>query len=292
MNRATGRLFVGLQYLLPRYWLTSVVYRLARVRWRPLKNGLIRGFVRMFAVDTREAAEPVPDGYRTFNEFFVRDLVPGARPVDPSPRALVSPVDGTVSEAGPIADGMLLQAKGMQYSLEDLLATDLDEAEPFTAGRFMTLYLAPHDYHRVHAPFPGRLTAMRYVPGELFSVNDATAQLLRGLFVRNERLVCHFATDAGPCVLIFIGAINVGSITTPWTGEIRPRRRGVVSELDIAKSGVDTQVAKGDLLGWFNMGSSVIVLLPRGACELADDLTRGRKLRMGEALATLHGLAG
>ena len=291
MSRLRAHLFVWLQYLVPRFTLTALFYRVARIRRPFVKNLVIRGFVRLFDVDTDEADAVVPDGYGTFNEFFTRALKPGSREIDPAPGSLVSPADGSVSEAGTIERGRLLQAKGIRYSLDDLLATDLDEATDYDGGRFVTIYLAPHNYHRVHAPLAGTLTALRYVPGDLFSVNDATAQVLPGLFARNERLVCHFRTAAGPLALIFIGAMNVGSITTPWSGEIRPRRHGVVQSLDLARSREPVELDKGGLLGWFNMGSSVIVLLPRGAGELRDDLERGRPVRVGEPLATLPALA-
>ncbi len=291
MSSAAARLFVWLQYLLPRYALTRLCYRIARIRQTRLKNLLIRGFVRLFPVNTDEAGAAVPDGYATFNDFFTRDLKVGARPIDPAPNAIVSPADGRISELGRIEHGTLLQAKGMRYSLEDLLATDIDDAANFEDGNFVTIYLAPQDYHRVHAPQAGRLTASRYVPGDLFSVNDATAERLPRLFARNERLVCHFATDLGPLVLIFIGALNVGSITTLWSGELRPRRHGLPSELELPQVQNGYTVERGGLLGWFNMGSSVIVLLPRTASRLRDDLRPGTPVRMGEALATRRDIA-
>lgn len=290
MKSLKARLFVGLQYLLPRFLLTAVIFRLARVRHIRVKNVLIRTFVRLFSVDTAEAAAAVPDEYETFNAFFTRELKPDARRIDSAKRSIVSPVDGTVSEAGIVSHGMLLQAKNHKYSLHDLLATDLEAAASFEDGHFVTIYLAPHNYHRIHAPLAGRLTAARYVPGDLFSVNEATVSALPGLFVRNERLVCHFTTDIGPIALLFVGALNVGSISTPWTGEIRPRATGMVEQMDLARSGIDTTVPKGGLLGWFNMGSTVILLLPRGACELRDPLVSGTPLRMGESIATSTGV--
>ena len=151
-------------------------------------------------------------------------------------------------------------------------------------GRFATIYLAPYNYHRVHAPFDGELVAARYVPGDLFSVNEATVSRVAGLFRRNERLVMHFRTASGPAVLIFVGALNVGSISTPWSGEIRPRKSGIVDTIDISNH--DSNVRKGDLLGWFNMGSTVILLLPDGACKWNDDLEPGDTLRMGESIGT------
>lgn len=280
------RAFVLLQHLLPRHLLTALVWRLARIRTPAVKNRLINGFVRVFDVHLDDVRGEVPDDFETFNDFFVRELAPGARPVADAADAVVSPVDGTVSFAGDIHGRALFQAKGIDYSLDDLLATDLDQARRFVDGSFATIYLAPYDYHRVHSPLAGELVAARYVPGDLFSVNERTVSQLRGLFRRNERLVMHFRTDVGPAVLVFVGALNVGSITTPWTGEIRPRKSGVVEALDIARH--PARVEKGDLLGWFNMGSTVILLLPPGAAEWNGGLRPGARLRMGEAIGRLR----
>jgi phosphatidylserine decarboxylase len=282
--------FVALQYLLPRHWLTAAVWRIARIRHPAVKNFLIRRFAAAFDVDLDEVRGSVPDDFATFNDFFVRELKDDARPIDDDDDAVVSPADGTVSVAGRIRGDTLFQAKGLDYTLSDLLATDLDEAERFVDGHFATIYLAPYNYHRVHAPLAGELVAARYVPGDLFSVNESTVSRVSGLFRRNERLVMHFRTAAGPAVLIFVGALNVGSISTPWTGEIRPRKGGVVDVLDITSHPV--AVEKGDLLGWFNMGSTVILLLPDGACEWDDDLEPGHRVRMGEEIGELRGIAG
>jgi phosphatidylserine decarboxylase len=278
-------LFVILQYVLPKHLLTALVYRVARIRRPGIKNFLIRTFVGAFDVDVDEVLKPVPDGFKTFNEFFIRELDAGERPVDDRDEMLVSPVDGTVSIAGSLQGGMLVQVKGMSYSLEELLATDLENAHAYDDGQFATIYLAPYNYHRVHAPIDGSLVAARYVPGDLFSVSAETVARVRGLFRRNERLVLHFDTPLGPAAVILVGALNVGSISTPWTGEIRPRASGVVEALDISAHSAD--VRKGDLLGWFNMGSTVILLLPRAACEWNDDLEPGETVRMGEAIAKL-----
>jgi len=280
--------FVVFQYLLPRHWLTAVIYRIARIRNPRIKDFLITQFARAFDVNLDEVKLEVPGGFATFNEFFIRELKDGAREIDDDSDAIVSPADGTVSVAGVIRGDSIFQAKGIDYSLGDLLATDLDEVAHYIDGNFATIYLAPYDYHRVHAPFSGDLVAARYVPGDLFSVNEATVSKLNGLFRRNERLVMHFRTDHGPAVLILVGALNVGSISTPWTGEIRPRKAGVVDVLDISKH--PTNVSRGDLLGWFNMGSTVILLLPQGACEWDDDLEPGETLRMGEEIGELRGM--
>ena len=281
----TARLFIVLQKALPRYWLTRLVYRLARIRNPAIKNFLIRRFVAAFNVDISEACHAVPDGYPTFNDFFIRELRDNARPVDPAPDSLCSPVDGTLSASGRIRGDQVFQAKGMSYSLPELLAVDVDDASVYNDGAFATLYLAPYNYHRVHAPFDGKLTGLHYIPGDLYSVNRATVQLLPGLFARNERLVCHFQTGQGPAAVIFVGALNVGSITTPWTGELRPRRHGMVD------GAMSADVAKGDLLGWFNMGSTVILLMPPTTVSWDESLSEGQTVFVGQRIGRL-GLAG
>ncbi len=276
--------FVALQYVLPRHWLTSITFALARLKSPRVKNFLIEQFVKLYDVDTDEIKNDLPHDFETFNAFFVRELKEGARPIDAGAGTIVSPVDGTVSLTGRLRDNVILQAKGLDYTLDDLLATDLDEARAYGNGRFATIYLAPYNYHRVHAPFDATLLAARYVPGDLFSVNEATVSKVRGLFRRNERLVMHLGTAHGPAILVFVGALNVGSISTPWTGEIRPRKKGIVDALDLSSH--DTKVAKGDLLGWFNMGSTVILVLPDGMAEWDDNLDPGKTLRMGESIGT------
>ncbi|MDJ0812136.1 MAG: archaetidylserine decarboxylase [Woeseiaceae bacterium] len=281
-----SRLFVWLQYLLPRFWMTALVYRLARIRNRRFKDLFIRRFIGLYKVDIDEVKREVPGDFATFNDFFVRELEDGARPIDDGAASVVSPVDGTVSSAGGIQGNRIFQAKGHDYTLEDLLATDLQEARRFVDGAYATIYLAPYNYHRVHAPLDGRVTAARYLPGDLFSVNTATAAHLPGLFRRNERLALHFDSDRGPWVLVFVGALNVGSISTPWSGEVRPRRTGVVESIDLANG--PQQVARGDLLGWFNMGSTVILLTPPGACDWNPSLQAGATVRMGEMIGELQ----
>jgi len=277
-----ARLFVFFQYLLPKYWLTSLVYRIARIRTPAVKDFLIRGFIRLYDVDVVGVKLAIPGDFATFNDFFVRELEDDVRPIAAEPGTVVSPVDGTVSNAGSLHGCNIVQAKGIDYKLDDLLATDLSDARAYSDGAFATIYLAPYNYHRVHAPFAGELLAMRYVPGDLFSVNEATASNLPGLFRRNERLVLHFSTQHGPAVLIFIGAMNVGSISTPWSGEIRPRKKGVVETIDL--NSATRSVKKGDLLGWFNMGSTVIVLLPPKVCEWHPTLSTGKTVCMGQVI--------
>lgn len=274
--------FVVFQYLLPRHWLTSVIYRIARIRNTRVKDFLITRFVQLYNVDTEEIKLAPPQDFPTFNDFFVRELSDGARDIDNNAASIISPVDGTVSVTGTLRGDSLLQAKRINYSLDDLLSIDLEDSASYINGRFATIYLAPYNYHRVHAPFDGELVAARYVPGDLFSVNDATVSKVAGLFRRNERLIMHFRTTHGPAALIFVGALNVGSISTPWSGEIRPRKAGTIDAIDISAHG--TNVCKGDLLGWFNMGSTVILLLPDGACEWDEDLECGDAVRMGQPI--------
>ncbi len=285
-----SRLFVLLQYLLPKFLLTALVYRLARVSVPPAKNALIRGFLKLYDVQLDEVRGRVPEDFRTFNDFFIRELEEGARPVDPDARAIVSPADGTLSQAGTLRGNRILQAKGIDYTLEDLLAADLDTARQFAGGAFATIYLAPYNYHRVHAPVDGELVAAHYVPGDLFSVNSMTAAHVPGLFSRNERLNLHFRTAFGPMVVVLVGALNVGSISTPWSGEIRPRKSGVVETIDLSTA--PREISKGDLLGWFNMGSTVILLLPQDSCSWRENFDPGVTTVMGEAIGHLVAPAG
>ncbi len=280
-----ARLFAYVQYLLPKYWLTAIVYRVTRIRHSGFKNFIITKFVKLYKVDTSDISLTLPDDFANFNEFFIRELRADARPIDANAQAIVSPVDGTVSQAGELRGAEILQAKGIEYSLDELLATNLDEARAFSAGHFATIYLAPYNYHRVHAPLAGELVSASYVPGDLFSVNTATAANIPGLFRRNERLILNFNTSIGPAAVIFVGALNVGSISTPWSGEIRPRHSGVVESVDLGAKSI--AVAKGELLGWFNMGSTVILLQPKDICDWRKDLAAGNTLRMGEAIGRL-----
>ncbi len=282
-----SQLFLLLQHILPKRLITALVYRLARIRVRAIKDLLIRSFLKIYTVNLDEVARSVPDEFVSFNDFFIRELNSDSRPIDSSASSIVSPADGFISAVGHIEKNSVLQAKGLDYSLEELLATDLHEAQSYYDGSFATIYLAPFNYHRVHAPFAGELVAARYVPGTLFSVNQMTVSKFRGLFVRNERLICHFRTAAGPYVLILVGAMNVGSITTPWTGELRPRKGNIVENIDLQRTTPPRSADKGDLLGWFNMGSTVILLLPPHVCEWRSGLGSGDALRMGEAIGRI-----
>ena len=284
MSEITAKLFIALQRLLPKYLMTALVHRIARIRQVAIKNFLIRQFIRLYRVDTEQLLHPVPDGYETFNDFFIRALADGSRPVSENSDDIVSPVDGTVSAAGALDGEQLIQAKGHHYSLSDLLASDTADAERFAGGAFATIYLAPYNYHRVHAPVAGKLTAIRYIPGALYSVNYATVRQLPRLFTRNERVACHLDTECGPMILLFVGALNVGTINTIWTGDIRPRKVGVVEAFNLNSLQVKSDFARGDTLGWFNMGSTVILITPPGSGDGFARLAAGQALRMGEMI--------
>jgi len=279
------RLFVGLQYLLPQHLLSRVMRALTRVRTRPVKDLLIRGFLRLYTVDMAEAERSDPGAYDSFNAFFTRALRPGARPVDAAPEAVVSPVDGTVSQAGSMAGDLLLQAKGIRYSTADLLGGDRDLARSFEGGEFATIYLAPFNYHRIHMPLEGTLRRAIFVPGDLFSVNSATAASVPGLFARNERVACVFDTAAGPVAVVLVGALFVGSMSLSWLGEVTATGPGA-RELTTTGGKLPT-LGKAAELGCFNMGSTVILLFPRGALQLTPGLAPGSAVRMGQRIATL-----
>ena len=284
---AAGRAFVALQHLLPQHGISRLVLQATRSRAPAFKNALIRLFVRGFKPDMADAVERDPTAYASFNEFFTRALRPGTRPVDPDPHAIVSPVDGTVSEAGVLSADRLLQAKGHEYSLRALLAGNAAWERTFAGGSFATIYLAPYNYHRIHMPLPGELRESFYVPGRLFSVNRTTAQLVPGLFSRNERVFCGFDHGGVPWALILVGALNVGSMATVWHGDVTPRKHREVTALPVNDVLAPSVLAKGDEMARFNMGSTVIMLLPPGAGRWQDSLAAGRVLRMGECIGSL-----
>jgi phosphatidylserine decarboxylase len=285
---AGGRAFVALQHLLPQHGISRLVLAATRSRAPAFKNALIRLFVRGFHPDMSDAVETEPTAYASFNEFFTRALRAGTRPVDADPRAITSPVDGTVSEAGALTADRLLQAKGHQYTLRALLAGNTAWERTFAGGSFATIYLAPYNYHRIHMPLAGELRESFYVPGRLFSVNRTTAQLVPGLFSRNERVFCGFDAGGTPFAVILVGALNVGSMATVWHGDVTPRKHKEVTRLPVTGLLANPFLPKGAEMARFNMGSTVILLLPPGAAEWSDNLRAGSTLRMGERIGTLH----
>lgn len=281
-SRLSARLFVGLQYLLPQHALSSAVFWLTQRRWPGIAHWVICAFIRLFQVDMSEAAEPDPRVYPSFNAFFTRALRADARAWPTAANAIGCLVDGRVSQIGAINDDRLIQAKGRDYSVIGLLGGDPQLAARFRGGQFATLYLSPRDYHRIHMPIAGQLSATIHVPGRLFSVNPTTVASVPRLFARNERVVCLFETHAGPMAVILVGAIFVGSIETVWAGRLTPPRASEVHRVDASASG--PQLARGDELGRFNMGSTVILLFPAGRTFWEPSLQAGMAVRCGEAI--------
>jgi len=282
------RLFIASQYALPQHFLSRIVYRLTRSRSRGLKNALISNFVRGFHPDMSDAVQPDPLAYGSFNEFFTRALRPGSRPIDTRDNALISPVDGAISQMGRLTGSQLLQAKGHNYSLEALLdspAPETNWVSKFVGGCFSTLYLAPFNYHRIHMPLSGTLRAAWYVPGALFSVNAVTAGAVPGLFARNERVVCIFEDGPRLFAMVLVGALFVGSMETVWHGEVTPRSPRKPLQLPLDDSRAPLHLEKGAEMGRFNMGSTVILILPPDTIEWLPDLKPGDRISMGQTLA-------
>lgn len=280
------RLFVAFQRLLPTHLLSRVVHWFMRIEIRWLKNLVIKQFMAGFRISLDEAVVQDPTQFRSFNEFFTRALRPELRPLAADPQALVSPVDGKVYQFGRIENGRIFQAKGQSFDATELLGGDAERAAPFINGSFATIYLAPNNYHRIHAPLSGKLREMVHVPGQLFSVNPATARALPGLFARNERVACLFDTAAGPMAVVLVGALFVGSIETVWAGEITPpagRTVKLTRYPDEGRSAIS--LARGQELGRFNMGSTVILLFGPQAVEWANTVKPDLSVQMGQALA-------
>ncbi len=289
-QQALNRLNTLLLQVLPHHLLSRAIYRLARLRLAAFKNLLIRLFVRHFRVDLSEARQERPEDYPDFNSFFTRALKPEARPIVGGANELACPVDGAVSQCGPLEGGRLIQAKGMDYTLDALLGGDLQGCEALAEyGVFATLYLSPRDYHRIHMPLRGTLRHMRYIPGRLFSVNAYSAAHVPGLFVRNERVVTLFDSAAGPLVMVLVGAIFVASMETVWAGELHPAPGGGLRDWDYNNRQPPVTLDKGAEMGRFNMGSTVIVLLDGRRASLVEHLAPGRAVRMGELLGRVRG---
>ena len=278
----SDRLKVTAQYLIPKQALTVLAGKLASARAGGLTTRVIRWFVGRYGVNMAEAANPDIASYPSFNEFFTRPLKPGARPL--ADADYICPVDGAISQFGRIERDQIFQAKGHSYSTHALVGGDRDLAIQFQDGEFATLYLSPRDYHRIHMPCDGRLTRMIYIPGDLFSVNPTTARGVPGLFARNERVVCVFENDAGPFVLTLVGATIVGSMATVWHGQVNPPRPGTIKEWDYAPG--EVVLKKGDEMGRFLLGSTVVMLFPKRRLRFTDAWTPTRAIRMGEAMGS------
>jgi phosphatidylserine decarboxylase len=258
----SDRLAVFSQYLLPKQALTAFMGRLARAQAGGLTTAVIRRFIARYGVDMAEAAQPDPAAYATFNAFFTRALREGARPL--AQADWICPVDGAISQFGAIEGEQIFQAKGHHYSAMALVGGDAQLARAFDNGSFATIYLSPRDYHRIHMPCAGRLKSMIYVPGDLFSVNPVTARGVPGLFARNERVVCVFDTEHGPMVLVLVGATIVGSMATVWHGVVNSPRPGRIQRWDYTGEQA-VELAQGEEMGRFQLGSTVVLLFPQSA---------------------------
>lgn len=274
------RLFVLAQHGMPKQALTRFAEFVANSR-APWTRGIIPWFIRKYGVDMSEAARPDPADYACFNDFFTRALREGARPLADAP--FVSPVDGTVIDCVQLDGDTLLQVKGHPYSARALVGGDAALVDLFDGGEAISIYLSPKDYHRIHMPCAGRLRRMVHVPGSLYSVNPATVAGVPGLFARNERVVCLFDSDFGPFVLTLVGAMVVGSMQTVWHGLINPPRSGTLREWRYDDQ--DIRLARGEEMGRFLLGSTVVMLFPRGVLRARADWLPGRSVRMGEAMA-------
>jgi phosphatidylserine decarboxylase len=281
----SDRLAVLPQYLMPKQAMTRLAGALASRPMGAITQAIIARFIRRYQVRMDEALHSDPAHFNTFNEFFTRALKPGARPL--APDGWVSPADGAISQLGPIERGQIFQAKGHHYTATALVGGDDALAAPYEQGLFATLYLSPRDYHRIHMPWAGRLKRMIHVPGDLFSVNPTTARGVPGLFARNERVVCVFEGQhqgrSFDFVMVLVGATIVGSMATVWHGVVNPPRPGTAREWDYT----DRQIllARGEEMGRFLLGSTVVMLLPPGVAQFVPDWQAGRAIVMGEAMA-------
>lgn len=272
---------VFLQYILPHRFLSRIVYWATRWTFAPWKNWLISTIVRNYNVDMAEAAQPDPLAYQHFNAFFTRKLRADARQADPDPAVLLSPADGRISQSGAIVDGRIFQAKGQSFTAAELLGGDTAAAAPYANGRFVTVYLSPRDYHRVHMPLKGMLRETVHVPGRIFSVAPFAVEAIPRMFARNERLVCHFDGEHGPFVMVMVGAILVSSVATVWDGLVIPPYASSIKHKSFA--GQHITLDRFAEMARFNMGSTVILLLPEGTAEL-DPLAPQQLVKVGQRL--------
>ena len=277
----SDRLAVLPQYLIPKQALTTLAGRVASARGGKASTALIKWFVRRYGVNMAEAANPDVVSYASFNDFFTRALKDGARAL--AQADLICPVDGAISQFGRIQGQQIFQAKAHHYSTTALLGGDAALAAKFDDGHFATLYLSPRDYHRIHMPCAGRLQRMIYVPGSLFSVNPTTARGVPGLFARNERVVCLFDSRLGPWALVLVGATIVGSMATVWHGVVNARHAGRLCVYSYENNSIS--LAQGDEMGRFLLGSTVVMLWPKGSLKFNPVWVPGGSIRMGEAMA-------
>lgn len=285
MSSIKDTLFVAMQYLIPQHALSRAAGWLANTSISWIKNPFTNWFVHRFDIDMSLAAEEDPCAYASFNDFFTRALKPGARPICSDDKAIVCPADGAISQLGDIKEGRVFQAKGQDYSLQELVGGDSEIAKPFLGGKFATVYLSPKDYHRVHMPLGGKLKSMIHVPGDLFSVNTVTAENVPRLFSRNERVVCVFDTEIGPMAVILVGAMVVASIETVWAGQVAPVQRTIKTTHYDRKENIE--LATGAEMGRFKLGSTAVVLFGEQAMGWLDTFEAGSPTTMGEKMGSM-----
>jgi phosphatidylserine decarboxylase len=288
LKTLTNHLFSLPQYILPHHFLSSLMHKAARCENRRWKNAFINIIVYLYGVDLSEAQEPDPEAYPSFNAFFTRALKPEVRPQCAETDALLCPADGAISQLGDITAGSIFQAKDKRFTAVELLGGDPERAQPFENGKFATIYLSPRDYHRLHMPLDGILREMVHIPGRLFSVNAATVNTVPNLFARNERVAAIFDTEAGPMALVLVGAIFVASIETVWHGEVTPPT--VLQTKTWTYSGDAPNLAKGEEMGRFNMGSTIIVLFGENTMAWDEALKPGDTVRLGQKLGRFTNL--
>lgn len=274
--------FVFFQYVIPHHAVSRLVGYLAHHRHSTIKTWLISRFVRAYNVNLEEALEPNITAYLHFADFFTRAIRPERRPITDIPHGVACPADGCISQYGQIEKGCLIQAKGKYYNVEQLLGGSTERSALFSEGCFITIYLSPRDYHRLHMPISGVLQEMIYVPGRLFSVNHVTTDTVPDLFARNERVVAIFTTDAGPMALVLVGALLVASIETVWHGTVTPPRHLQIQTWNYASHPITLE--RGAEMGRFNMGSTIIVLFGKEVIRWRDSLASGLNVHMGEII--------
>ena len=275
-SRLKKQIFIQAQRVVPQHQLSRVVGKLAASEHPIIKNTVIQAFKAQYGIDMSIAEQSNALKFKSFNEFFTRSLKEGVRQIDTDPHSIVSPADGAISQLGKIEEGDIFQAKGQSFSVEKLIA-DPQLAEPFKNGHFATVYLSPKDYHRVHMPFAGTLTETLYVPGELFSVNQTTAENIPGLFARNERMVCLFDTELGRMAVVLVGAMIVAGIETVATGKVKPSGHLELNQHNLF-------LEKGAELGRFYLGSTAVVLFEKDKMQWDPMFKANSVVMMGEAL--------
>ncbi len=273
-------------YCIPQHGLTAIVYRLTRIEYKPWKNFLIKTFVKFFKVDMEQAIWPGAEDYSSFNSFFIRNLKPEVRNRTKDQGSIFSPVDGAVSQIGEINEGDIIQAKGMSYSLNSLLANDVARVKLFQNGSFITLYLSPRDYHRIHMPVSGKLVKSIFVPGDLFPVNTASVRTVDQLFARNERFISLFETELGLMAQIMVGATFVGSMETVFAGQITPTKHREIAIKEYEEKSV--KLNQTEEFGHFNMGSTVILLFEKDKISWLEDLKENDPIQVGQVIGKVN----